>query len=133
MTTAHAMPLTPELLASLHPHLYHMASLGSWPSIHRHGLLSTAALLELYAVPSSQRELYESQHRPEIVPLRHPAHGIAELRDQKPMSDAALRHALRGDLTPADWYRVLNARVFFWTTPERLASLVEGSKGISNM
>lgn len=126
MTTDHTMPLTPERLATLHPRLYHMASLGSWPSLQRHGLLSTAALLELYAVPSSQRELYESQHRPAIVPLRHPTHGTAELRDQKPMSDAGLRRALRDDLTPADWYCILNARVFFWTTPERLAGLLAG-------
>ena len=30
----------------LHPRLYHMTSDGAWPPIQRHGLLSTAAILD---------------------------------------------------------------------------------------
>jgi hypothetical protein len=65
-----------------------------------------------------------AQHRPATVPITHPTHGTAYVRDQKPMSDAGLRRALQDDLTPADWYRLLNARVFFWLTQTRLDTLL---------
>lgn len=110
-----------ELLVDLHPRLYHMASDGSWPSIQRHGLLSTSALLDLFEIVGEERDALESRHRPETVPIRHPLHGTAWIRDQKPMTDEGARRALAGTgLTPVDWYRLLNRRVFFWTTEERL-------------
>ena len=43
--------MTPEDMARKYPFLYHMAELSSWPSIQRHGLLSTSALLDLYEIP----------------------------------------------------------------------------------
>lgn len=110
-----------ELLVDLHPRLYHMASDGSWPGIQRHGLLSTSALLDLFEIIGEERDALESRHRRETVPIRHPRHGTAWIRDQKPMTDEGVRRALAGtSLTPADWYRLLNRRVFFWTTEERL-------------
>jgi hypothetical protein len=37
------------------------------------------------------------------------------------MTDNGVRRALHGtNLAPADWYRLLNRRVFFWTTAQRL-------------
>ena len=39
------------------PTLYHMAECGSWPSIRRHGLLSTSALLDLYGVQGAERDV----------------------------------------------------------------------------
>jgi hypothetical protein len=39
------------------------------------------------------------------------------------MSDAGLIRALEVGLTPTDWYRILNRKVFFWLTPERLQTL----------
>jgi hypothetical protein len=119
--------LTPELLTTLHPRLYHMAAPGSWPTIHRHGLLSTAALLDLFETPPADRERLLAHHRPATVPLTHPLHGTAHVRDQKPMSDTALKRALRDDLTPTDWYRLLNARVFFWLTQSRLDTLLRAA------
>jgi len=41
--------IPPVQLIALHPKLYHMASFGSWPTIERHGLLSTNAP---HAVPN---------------------------------------------------------------------------------
>jgi hypothetical protein len=52
-------------------------------------------------------------HRPESVTITHPAYGSAVIRDQKPMRDSALLKCLDKGLTPADWYRTLNRRVFF--------------------
>ncbi len=47
------------------------------------------------------------------------------VRDQKPMDDAGLRRCLRDGLTPSDWYRLLNDRVFFWLTRKRLHGLLK--------
>lgn len=106
------------------PTLYHMAERGSWPSIQRHGLLSTSALLDLYDVQGARREAIEGCRRPEGVFIEHPVLGRAAIRDQKPMDDAGLRMCLLDGLTPEDWYRWLNGRVFFWLTRERLLRLL---------
>ena len=112
-----------ELLRAC-PTLFHMAERGSWPSIRRHGLLSTAALLDLYGIRGPQREAIEGRRRPEGVQITHPALGRAAIRDQKPMDDAGLRLCLLDGLTPEDWYRCLNGKVFFWLTRERLLRLL---------
>ncbi len=112
--------ITPDQLARQYPRLYHMAAQGSWPSIQRHGLLSTSALLDLFQIHGQDRERLEREHRPECVTIFHPVHGTAEIRDQKPMDDVGLNRALRDGLTPAKWYHILNQKVFFWPTPDRL-------------
>lgn len=98
------------------PTLYHMAERGSWPSIREHGLLSTSALLDLYGAQGAERAAIEGQRRPGPVTIERPAFGRAVIRDQKPMSDAGLRRCLTDGLTPEDWYRLLNGKVFFWLT-----------------
>jgi len=40
------------------------------------------------------------------------------------MSDAGLKRCLQDGLKPRDWYELLNARVFFWATEERLERLL---------
>jgi len=100
-----------------------MAAEGSWLGIARHGLRSTTALLDLFEVRGRRRAELEMQHRPECVTIRHPRHGEAVLRDQKPMSDSGLKRSLTDGLTPADWYRILNRKVFFWLTTDRLKIL----------
>ena len=107
------------------PTLYHMAERGSWPSIQRHGLLSTSALLDLYGVHGPERDAIEGCRRPEAVPLQHPALGRAVIRDQMPMDDAGLRKCLLDGLVPEDWYRLLNRKVFFWLTRARLLRLMD--------
>lgn len=119
--------MTDDELAELLRHcptLYHMAERGSWPSIRRHGLLSTSALLDLWQVGGVRREEIEATRRPQGVALEHPTLGRAVVRDQKPMDDAGLVRCLRDGLAPADWYRLLNARVFFWLTRARLHRLL---------
>jgi hypothetical protein len=116
--------VTIDELSGRFPLLYHMAQLGSWPSVVEHGLLSTTALLDLFEVRGDERFRIESCHRPESIPINHPVHGRAVIRDQKPMSDRSVRRALVGGLKPADWYRLLNSRVFFWLSEERLNTLM---------
>ena len=105
------------------PVLFHMAAAGAWPSIARHGLLSTSALLDLYGYEGEARRAIEAEPRPRAVVLRHAGLPPAVVRDQIPLSDAGLRRCLPPHLAPADWCRLLNARVFFsltWGRIERL-------------
>jgi hypothetical protein len=115
-------PLTAELLVERYPRLYHMAEAGSWASIEKHGLLSTAALLDLFEVNRILRDKIETRKRTESVEIRHPAHGSAWIRDNKPINETVLRRTLVGVSEP-EWYRTLNSRVFFWLSEKRLDRL----------
>lgn len=113
-----------DALLEDHPLLFHMAEAGAWPSIRRHGLLSTSALLDLFEVTGAAREAVEARRRPESVTLAHPIQGRAVIRDNKPISDSKLLKVLEGSMAPADWYRMLNARVFFWLSRRKLLNLL---------
>ena len=95
-------------LTRLYPEAYHMAADGSWPSIARHGLLSTAALVERWEVASAGiRSSLLEQRRPDSVAIEHPEHGVAIVRDHKPINEASLADALI-DMTSEQWFEVLN-------------------------
>ena len=111
-------------LVTHYPYLYHMAEADSWESIQKKGLLSTSALLDLFEISGSERFTIESCHRPECVVIRHPRHGRAVIRDQKPMRESALLKCL-DTVTPRRWYEFLNKRVFLWATAHRLESLLK--------
>lgn len=100
-----------------------MAEDGSLESIERHGLLSTTALLDLYGVRGEERYAVESCRRPGMVRLVHPEHGVAWVRDNKPMQEKTLSKCLVG-ITPRQWYETLNHRVFFWVDEQRLMKLL---------
>lgn len=51
-------------------------------------------------------------------------YGPTVIRDNKPMDDSGLSRCLQDDLTPRDWYELLNERVFFWLTRNRLIRLL---------
>lgn len=118
------MPVTPEEIATIHPRLYHMAQHGSWPSIRQRGLLSTSALLDLYGIGGAERERIECNVRKTPVRITSSAGEIAWIRDQRPMSEKKLASCLRDGLTPTDWCKMLNQRVFFWLTEARLETLM---------
>ena len=88
--------------------------------VMRHGLLSTSALLDLCEVIGEQRFNIESCPRPRSVRISHSVHGEFLINDQAPMNAAALSKCLI-DLSPEQWCRCLNRRVFFWPTQGRLA------------
>lgn len=104
-----------------HPVLYHMAEDGSWPSIRNRGLLSTSALLTLYGYTGPSRDAIESQWRRNSVTIRASGLPDAVVRDQLVMPPAELRECLSPGVSPEDWYRIVNRRVFFWTTDNDLA------------
>jgi hypothetical protein len=117
------MGVTPEVLARHYPRLYHMAELGSWEAIRLHGLLGTEALLKLFDVPAEERELILTRKRAESINIEHRLHGRAVVRDQKPLLQSKLEGALVG-CSFQDWLRMLNSRVFFWLTKDRLQTLM---------
>lgn len=112
-----------EELIDKYPRLFHMAQLGSFDSIRRHGLLSTSSLLDLFEISGASRHAIEACRRPESVEIEHVTHGRAVIRDNKPITDQLLGRSLSGMAVP-DWYRLLNSQVFFWLTESRLERLL---------
>ncbi len=118
-----------EKLVGRHPTLYHMADARNWASILRHGLLSASALLDRFGLSGDDREAVEARHRPETVAIPpggpDPTLGVAYVRDQRPLQPEALAGCLV-DVSPEGWLRLLNGRVFFWPTAERLGRMLKG-------
>lgn len=112
-----------ELLSDS-PTLYHMAERGSWLSIREHGLLSTSALLDRYGLSGAERIPVEARRRPTSVTLTQVGLGSVVVRDQLPMDDKGLGRCLQDGLSPEEWYRLLNSKVFFWLTRDRLLRLL---------
>lgn len=101
-----------------------MAECENWSLIQEHGLLSTSALLDLFEYKGEERTIIESAYRAASVEIEHPALGRAVIRDQKPMTSDQVVARFLDDLTPAEWYRTLNSRVFFWVKERRLEKLL---------
>ncbi|CAH2399577.1 DUF7002 family protein [Mesorhizobium ventifaucium] len=116
--------MTEEELVQRYPRLWHMAHAGAWPAIRDHGLMSTVALLNDYAVEGDRRHQLGSCRRPESVPLEAEGRPGTVLRDQKPMDDGRLAGCLDDGLTPRDWYELLNSRTFFWLSRSRIWTLL---------
>jgi hypothetical protein len=118
------MGISPEEFVAIHPRLFHMAEADTWPGIQRHGLLSTTALLDLFEINDNRRYEIEETNRRASVTINHHNHGTAVIRDQLPMTDSALQKCLLG-MSPREWYRLLNSKVFFWASSDRLTRLFE--------
>ncbi|WP_426954881.1 DUF7002 family protein [Muricoccus radiodurans] len=103
--------------AARHPRLFHVTDPDALPGIERDGLLSAAALVDLYGVPEPDRPalLDDNRGRGVFTRLTRPGLPGATLRDQW-MPDAPLTACLRGAYTgrPAAWRRLINSHVFFW-------------------
>jgi len=95
--------------------VYHLAEAANWPSIQRDGLLPASLLLQRFVRDDAKRAALQQRQRPRHVVL---ANGV-EIRDQRPLPEAALSGCLV-DLTAAQWYAMLNERVFFWIDPARV-------------
>ncbi len=114
-----------EDLVATYPLVCHMAEAGAWDSICKLGLLSTSALLDLYQVPPEIRYPIECEPRKESVVLRHDGLPDVVIRDQKVLRESTLRKVLI-DMTPGEWCRLLNSKVFFWVDEARLDRLLIG-------
>lgn len=105
-----------------YPQMFHMAEPGSWPSIQKHGLLSTSSLFDLFEVPRKDRIAIETYRRPNPVPLMHPVHGSALIRDQKPLSEKRLAACLTGGITvTSKWLAMAFSGLLFLTCSSQRA------------
>lgn len=111
-----------EHFIDLYPRLFHMAVDGAWPSIQERGLLSTAALVDLYAPPDEVRAQILHGVRRTSVALRREGMPDALVRDQRPLK--FIDQCLLPGATLQDFLDALNGRVFFWVSPERLRRLM---------
>jgi hypothetical protein len=100
---------------TLPAYVFHLAEAANWPSIQQHGLFSTSALLDLAGIRGEEGARFERQHRPNYTELPN---GV-QVRDQKPMPPEALMQCLIG-MSPAEWYQLINSKVFFWLDSDRL-------------
>jgi hypothetical protein len=107
-STLSLQPMIPD-------HVYHLVEAPNWPSVQRHGLLSTRELLRLTDVPPDAQEHIATTQRLRLTALSDQV-GI---RDQLPIPPIALQKCLVG-ITPPQWYALLNQMVFFWCDRERL-------------
>jgi hypothetical protein len=109
-----ASGMTPEELADRHPRLYHVTTPGAVSGMIAHGLLPTSSLLDLFEITGEERARIEARPRAVEVVVEHADHGKAVISDNSPLSFEALGRCLDDGLRPADWFRMLNERVFFW-------------------
>jgi hypothetical protein len=99
-----------------------MAEDGTWPSIQRMGLLSTAALVDLYQPPEATRTTVLDAIRRQSVSLTHATLGSVVVRDQGPLK--FIDRCLLPGVSVQDFLDALNGRVFFWVTAQRLERLL---------
>jgi hypothetical protein len=104
-----------ESRMKLPQYIYHLAEAANWPAIRRDGLFSASSLLDRAGVVGAERDRLERRQRLDHTKLAN----RAQLRDQRPMPAKALANCLVG-MTPAEWYALVNAHVFFWLDLGRL-------------
>jgi hypothetical protein len=114
-TSELSRPGTRHVPHRLPPHVFHLAEEANFDSIQRYGLLSASALFDLAGIYGEERITLERAPRPIHTKLPNGTY----LRDQKPMPPQALARCLVG-MEPADWYGLINSKVFFWLNPDRL-------------
>jgi Family of unknown function (DUF7002) len=102
-------------------HVYHLAEEANWPSIKRIGLLPAAELIARAGLSGADRDRLGRSQRVSHTVLPD---GV-EIRDQLRMPATALRACLV-DMEPADWYALMNSRVFFSLEPTRLNGIRGG-------
>lgn len=112
--------------AARYPSLFHMADERAWPSIHRHGLLSTKAIVDLYNPPASTRAAILTGRRISTFRLEDEDLGAINIRDQKPLK--FLAECLRDGVEPQEFLDALNGRVFFWLSESRLERLLNANE-----
>ncbi len=101
------------------PVLYHVTEEQAWPSIRQHGLECTSAILDRFGIGGPERASIESNRRENPIDLRHSGYAQVRLSDQRPIVMTVLARCLSG-MTAAEWFEMLNARVFLWPTRDRL-------------
>ena len=110
--------MTPDELAARIPRLYHVTDRRSRALVETHGLLCANSLIDRFVDDVEERERLKSERRRDFLRLHDGADGYAALNDNIPLIFGKLTPKLDDGLTPTDWLRMLNGRVFFWPEPQ---------------
>lgn len=108
--------------AERYPTLFHMADEAAWPSIQRHGLVSTKAIVDLFSPSAQVRADILSGRRLVSTTLSNRDMGSITIRDQLPLK--FLAECLDDGVEAQDFLDALNGRVFFWLSNIRLERLL---------
>ena len=120
--------MTPEEFAARVPRLYHVTDRPAWPSIERHGLLSADRLIDRFVEDAERRTTLKTERRKRPVPLHEDADGTVLLNDNIPLIFSQLARILDDGLTPEDWLRILNRRVYFFPPIKHAANFIEAGR-----
>jgi hypothetical protein len=108
---------------TLRPHLYHLTDRNNFKNLLHNGgvLFSTTDLV--------QKSSLTEEKQLEFIKKRRPIHEkltvngqLIYIRDQRPISIINLQKCIPADWSIEDYIRLLNERVFFWSTLNRLDS-----------
>ena len=102
--------------------LYHLTNRDNFEKIKAtKELLSTEAIINLSSFDENERNEFLSQRRKthEIIEIGEDKYHI---RDQRPISILNLVKCLTSGFSVKDFFKMLNCRVFFWPTIQRLNS-----------
>ncbi len=113
-----------QKFCKLRPTLYHLAAADAWPSIQRHGLLSSNHILHKFGVDDSLARKIELHRLRSSYRLTSKSHGSFTLRDRTTLSHATLRATLDSSCTPEEWIDLLSQRVFFFAQQKSLQNLL---------
>ncbi|GAB5475082.1 MAG: hypothetical protein Mars2KO_31810 [Maribacter sp.] len=117
--------MTPEELAELHPCLFHITPPDTWSSIKKTGLLSTTTALDIYEINGAERKIIEESIRKQTFILEHPEYEKLTINDNLPLQKGPLKKSLEDGLGVADWCKILNKRVFFWSDEKGMQRLLQ--------
>ena len=110
--------MTPDELAARIPRLYHVTDRRSRGLIEREGLLCARSMIERFVSDPEARDRLVSERRRDFLTLHDGPEGYAALNDNAPLVFGKLASRLDDGLSPTDWLRILNGRVFFWPEPQ---------------
>ncbi|CAK0787302.1 hypothetical protein CVIRNUC_010520 [Coccomyxa viridis] len=99
----------------LPPVVYHIAESANWPFIEKEGLQCAATLMRQSSLDVEEIKRCERQQRTSRLVL--PDGRV--LRDQCPVPATALERCLV-NMSPPEWYSLLNSQIFFWVDVDRL-------------
>ena len=119
-----AVVVTPEQFLTRCPSLWHVAPSGAWATIKERGLMTAAQLIDAADLDEEQRSELHEMPRRHAVPLRVNDADVV-LRDQGPLFKADLASLLEPEMTPADWVRLLNRRVYLFTTKAAMQKVLD--------
>lgn len=107
---------------------FHLVDPANWASIQAAGLMSATRLMIRSGMSEPAWRQLSSGQRTARVTLSDGS----VLRDQQPMPPSALANCLVG-ASPAQWYELLNSKVFFWFDVERLERMRRAAGGLGQI